>query len=1119
MKDQIDIKDLKGKVLSILNKNIQKTLDSIPKQIAVLNRDGKIIAVNSGWKKFGQDNGLCSPRYCLGDNYIEICKAALKERENFITKKPSQEHISYDIEPDRVIEQTEGAQEVLDGIEKMLSGDIDVFSVDYPCHSLDEKRWFKASLIHFAFDDEIWIIVSHENITQSKLAEINLRKSEDKLTSIIQSIPDAMCMIDREYSIVWANDVAKELYRSSLIGDKCYRAYKRCGNICQNCIARKTFTDGKVHSGEYSHLDLNGNEITTACTSSVAGCDEVGNITHVMEIMRDITQKRKDQKFLKFMQIAVDTTGDGVYWINPDGSIKYVNQSVLKYTGFSEQEILSLKVYDIDPNLTIDSWIEHWNELRHLKTIRLETVHRTKDGAEIPFEVTASHVIFEEGDEYNFALVRNISERTRAEQEIRRLSQAVEHSPVSVVITDINGTIEYVNRKFTQVTGYTREEASGENPRILSSGQMSKLYYKNLWKTILSGSEWTGEFINKKKSGEIYWEAASISPVMDKNGTILYFVAIKEDITDRKKMVDELKAAKKKAELATRAKSDFLATMSHEIRTPMNAIMGMSHLLMDTELDDIQYGYLSNIKSAANSLLSIINDILDLSKIEAGKMEFESIPFEWNQLVEQIFNLLKFNANEKKLELIYSFGKNIPQFVVGDPTRISQVMMNLVGNAVKYTPSGEVAVHAELAAEDDKTITLRISVKDTGIGIRQSKIPSLFKPFTQVDSSTTRKYGGTGLGLVIAKRIVNKMGGEIDVESTPEKGSTFTFNMILNKAEQPASQNSLYTIFSGLNVMVVEPHMNSRRAISTMLKSLGMRVMAASNGEEAVELAQISSKFDVVMINANLPVESIRCTDVITAFVNIDSQFYNDRSTYSCNLTNSEQPDITNYLNQKTKYIVIHEFTAAKQASEIAKQVHVDEFIPKPITPIALIKTFMSVLNIQDKKLLTDRAAFLSAKDIQEEFKNNNLAVKDKNILVVDDDEMNRQIVAAMVKKAGFENISVALNGDQAVKIAHERFVRDADKGLNSCDKPFDLIFMDVEMPVMDGLEATRKIRQLGITAQDSKGISRDIPVIALTGHALDEYREKCFKAGMNAHIDKPIKPEKLFSVLQKWLI
>jgi len=825
-----------------------------------------------------------------------------------------------------------------------------------------------------------------------------------------------------------------------------------------------------------------------------------------------------------------------------------VNQAALEYTGYTKNEIIGLKVHQLDPNVNERAWPDIWNELKRVKNMRFETIHRTKEGVYIPFEVTASHIVVDKSEEYNFALVRNISERRESERKIKMLSQAVEHSPASVVITDVNGTIEYVNRKFSQVTGYTREEAIGNNPRILKGGYLTESYYINMWNTILDGREWQGEFQNRKKSGELYSEAASISPVMDENGKIAYFVAVKEDITERKIIMEELKTAREKAESATQAKSDFLATMSHEIRTPMNAIMGMCHLAIDTELTDTQYGYLTNIQSAADSLLSIINDILDLSKVEAGKMEFESVEFEWNKIIEKVFNVLKFTANEKKLELIYSFGRNIPKFMVGDPTRLSQVIMNLVGNAIKYTPSGEVTVHTELVNNEDQkrdgqeTIRVRVTIRDTGIGISQSKIASLFTPFTQVDSSITRRYGGTGLGLVIARRIVNKMGGDIEVASLPGKGSTFSFTVLLNKIGvnnkvysdiDETNQNKIShlkvisnsRLMPDVRVMVVEPNASARRALSTSLRSLNMRVMAASKGDEAIQLIELTSRerdceirgfyksdFDMVFINADLPHNSISCVETLRA---IERSISNMSEEY----------------HKSTKYIVMHDFKRSEQVWKIADLLPVHAFLPRPITPVILIRTILDVTgrayenNVTTETLLRqNRFRRSSIKKIFEKF-------KDKLLLVVDDDAINRQIVLELLKKTGIENIQTAANGDQAVRMAQEQF-----NMVNA--HPFDLILMDVEMPVMDGLEATRQIRELGISvlginptdvngadlaATDISGKDnstlKEVPIIALTGHALDEYREKCFKAGMNDHIDKPIDPERLFHMLQKWLI
>ena len=388
--------------------------------------------------------------------------------------------------------------------------------------------------------------------------------------------------------------------------------------------------------------------------------------------------------------------------------------------------------------------------------------------------------------------VGHVWQRCLAEENLKKLSRAIESSPVSVVITDTHGTIEYVNSKFNEVTGYTVEEAIGQNSRVFKSGDLPKSYYKELWDTILSGKVWRGRFINKRKNGEDFWESASISPIMDEEGEITHFVAVKQDITERKHMEQEILAAKEKAEEATRAKSDFLANMSHEIRTPMNAVIGMSHLALKTELTPKQQDYLNKIQSSANSLLGIINDILDFSKIEAGKLDMESTEFNLDDLLDNLANLVTVKAQEKEdLEVLFATASEVSRFLVGDPLRLGQVLINLANNAVKFTESGEIVVSTELLELAETGLTIKFSVRDTGIGLTKEQISKLFQSFSQADTSTTRKFGGTGLGLTISKQLVEMMGGEIWVESEPGQGTTFSFTANLG-LERKGLKNVLY---------------------------------------------------------------------------------------------------------------------------------------------------------------------------------------------------------------------------------------------------------------------------------------------------------------------------------------
>jgi len=431
-----------------------------------------------------------------------------------------------------------------------------------------------------------------------------------------------------------------------------------------------------------------------------------------------------------------------------------------------------------------------------------------------------------------YVLLRRTDQAIRAQQlallesmaDTRKLSAAVEQSPATIVITDTSGAIEYVNPKFTEMTGYTFAEAMGQNPRILKSGEFPPDAYKYLWSTILAGEVWRGEFHNKKKNGQLFWEQASISPIKDAMGIVTSFVAVKEDITGRKLAEAELIESNRhlaeatsrasemaeKAEMANAAKSEFLANMSHEIRTPMNGVIGMTGLLLDTELNDEQRRYAEIVRASGESLLSLINNILDFSKIEAKKFDLETIDFDLSSLLDDFAAMLAVRAHEKGLELLCAADLNVPTLLRGDPGRLRQILTNLAGNAIKFTQTGEVAIRVSLKEEiknqgagggehgtesreqgtanisfgsekENETVLLRFSIRDTGIGIPADKICRLFEEFSQVDASTTRKYGGTGLGLAISRQLAELMGGEAGVSSEEGKGSEFWFTVLLGK--------------------------------------------------------------------------------------------------------------------------------------------------------------------------------------------------------------------------------------------------------------------------------------------------------------------------------------------------
>ncbi len=449
--------------------------------------------------------------------------------------------------------------------------------------------------------------------------------------------------------------------------------------------------------------------------------------------------------------------------------------------------------------------------------------------------------------------------------ELRKLSRAVEQSHSTIVITDLNGNIEFVNPAFSRSTGYTQEEAIGQNSRILMSGQQDTAIYQDLWETLHKGAVWQGELHNKRKDGSLYWEFATISPVKNEQEKTTHYVAVKENITERKLAEQRLIEAQQQAEEANRSKSNFLANMSHEIRTPMSAIIGMSYLTLQTNLSHKQQDYVNKIDFAANSLLRIINDILDLSKIEAGKLELEAIPFRLTDMVDNLSSLITVIAKEQKLALNITVAPDVPPCLVGDPFRLGQILLNLCNNAVKFTGKGGIAVRVDRVDKGMNTnadqVLLQFSVTDTGIGMTKKQLADLFQSFSQADSSTTRKYGGTGLGLSICKQLVELMNGKIRAESQLGKGSTFSFSLqfgiadiasLTTESAQVVDHTALAAI-RGARILLVEDNLFNQQVARELLEMEQMVVTIANDGQEAVEAVKHHS-FDAILMDIQMPV-------------------------------------------------------------------------------------------------------------------------------------------------------------------------------------------------------------------------------------------------------------------------
>jgi len=793
----------------------------------------------------------------------------------------------------------------------------------------------------------------------------------------------------------------------------------------------------------------------------------------IMSILIFIAVSKYEFLTLTIEEVAQDlfmNVQDGVIILDSDAKIVQCNNSAKRVFCIDEnKECKGEQIYFVFPEFDIA-------ENYHNKEIELKI-----NGAEKIISLSSSPVTGE--TEGVVLILRDITDRKKAEQNLKESQKYIQNlinSSMDVIVSvDRDRNIITFNRAAEETFGYSSAEICGKHVDILyaNKGDGNKVHEHVMKKGFVDI-----EIENKKKNGETFPARISASGLKNDEGEIIGVVGVSRDITEQKQIeierqtyqtnlekkveerTEELVVAKDEAEYANKMKSEFLANMSHEIRTPMNGVLGMTGLLLDTRLTPEQRDYADTVKNSGEALLTVINDILDFSKIEAGRLDIESVEFNLRQIIEDTMELMAMDAHGKGLEMVSFIPDDVPMELVGDPGRLRQILTNVVNNAIKFTENGEISLHLYNEKETDDTIDVRVEIADTGIGIDQKTQKTIFDSFTQADGSTTRRFGGTGLGLSISKQLLELMSGDISVKSEAGKGSIFTITVPFTKQKQ--AELIPYHDGNGLadfKVLIVDDNKTNRDLLVGLTNQWKMVNYCASDGIQGLELLKSAQRegkpFDIIFLDLLMPrMDGLEMAKII--------QKSEGLSDVKILLLTSHGQGID---------------------SETMTEHNISKMLTKPIRAPWLFDVTLRTLH-EDKE---PESSEYFVEKIKSKFSG--------LVLVAEDNVMNQKVARRMLEKLG-SRVDVVANGKEVLEV------------INGID--YDLVFMDCQMPEMDGFQATEEIRKL----ETSGKINRHIPIIALTAFAMESDREKCYAAGMDDYLSKPIDMNKFEKVLIKWL-
>jgi PAS domain S-box-containing protein len=778
-------------------------------------------------------------------------------------------------------------------------------------------------------------------------------------------------------------------------------------------------------------------------------------------------------------QAILDMAADGILTVDERGAILSFNAAAARLFGRPASEVLGQRIALLIPALDKGMFVPSPSRWGTPGTFgRQEIEGRRADGSRFPLDLAVSVGEVNLRRTYT-VIVRDLTQAKHAEEALTRernlLHCLMDSVPDRIYFKDEQSRFIRVNRALAYQFQLGEPAAAiGKTDFNFFTEEHAAPAFRDEQQVMRTGQAIIG--IEEKETwpdGRTGWVSTTKLPLRDKDGRIVGTFGISRDITARKLAEQELQNAKDAAEAANRAKSEFLANMSHEIRTPMNGILGMTELALGTNLTAEQREYLQMVKSSAEALLTILNDILDFSKIEARKLHLDPLPFNLRDAVGDTVRALAVRAQQKGVELVCDIRSDVPEFVVGDPGRLRQVLVNLIGNAIKFTERGEVVVGVQLArrasegkedpslarrANSASVVDLLFFVRDTGIGIPADKLQRIFQPFEQVDRSTTRRYGGTGLGLAISTQLIELMGGSVQVTSEEGKGSTFSFTAQMGiPAEPPSMPVPRPVELTGMRVLAVDDHATNRRILQEVLGSWQMRPTLCEDAPaaltELLRAAAAGESYPLVLLDAHMPdMDGFMLAQQIHQTPQL-------RGTILVMLTSAGQPEDINR----------------------CRELGIGAYMLKPLKQSDLLSTLLAVLAGLPGPASTSQSARPASRTLR--------------VLLAEDNPVNQKLGIRLLEKQGHA-VVVVNNGKEAVA-ALER------------DR-FDVVLMDVQMPEMDGLEATTLIRR-----QESPG--QRVPILAMTAHAMKGDRECCLEAGMDGYIAKPIQPRELYEAIGRF--